>query len=95
MDLQAFFEDEVALNPEVVTSLSEAPIAAIYEAGSQLSYDKKRVSRMPGRVHYARVFPSSELYIRISEGNQFIPDNMHLVGDSAYPLLPKRYGAFS
>ncbi|GJQ67632.1 hypothetical protein Trydic_g8423 [Trypoxylus dichotomus] len=33
-------------------------------------------------------FPGIMGAIRISEGNQFIPDNMHLVRDSAYPLIP-------
>lgn len=44
---------------------------------------------MPGRVHDARVFRNSPLYDEITTENAyFISPNMHLLGDSAYPLLP-------
>ncbi|KAI4455364.1 hypothetical protein MML48_9g00004747 [Holotrichia oblita] len=44
---------------------------------------------MPGRVHDARVFRRSPLYTEMTNDNDnLIPGNMHLLGDSAYPLLP-------
>ncbi|KAK5647828.1 hypothetical protein RI129_002720 [Pyrocoelia pectoralis] len=43
---------------------------------------------MPGRVHDARAFRVSPLYDRIiSENAPLIPDNFHLLGDSAYPIM--------
>lgn len=43
---------------------------------------------MPGRMHDARVFHNSPLYHRITNIEQpLIPEHMHLIGDSAYPLL--------
>ncbi|XP_011883994.1 PREDICTED: putative nuclease HARBI1 [Vollenhovia emeryi] len=40
---------------------------------------------MPGRMHDARVFRNSPLFNAI--GNGLIPENRHIIGDSAYPLL--------
>src|SRR5436190_10253592 len=43
---------------------------------------------MPGRMHDARVFRSSPLYNEIINAERpLISENMHLIGDSAYPLL--------
>ncbi|XP_029673488.1 putative nuclease HARBI1 [Formica exsecta] len=43
---------------------------------------------MPGRMHDARVFRNSPLFHQISNAERpLIPENMHLIGDSAYPLL--------
>ena len=43
---------------------------------------------MPGRMHDARVFRSSKLYNEIINAERpLISENMHLIGDSAYPLL--------
>lgn len=43
---------------------------------------------MPGRMHDARVFRNSALFHNIAnEERPLIPENMHLIGDSAYPLL--------
>lgn len=41
---------------------------------------------MPGRVHDARVFRQSPLYEHLQQ-DAFISTNMHLIGDTAYPLL--------
>jgi len=44
---------------------------------------------MPGRMHDARVFKQSELFARLNNAeNPLLPFNMHLIGDSAYPLMP-------
>lgn len=44
---------------------------------------------MPGRMHDARVFRQSELFARLNNAeNPLLPFNMHLIGDSAYPLMP-------
>lgn len=40
---------------------------------------------MPGRMHDARVFRHSALFGGLT-GN-ILPDNFHLIGDAAYPLL--------
>jgi len=43
---------------------------------------------MPGRMHDARVFRQSELFARLNRAeNPILPPNMHLIGDSAYPLM--------
>ncbi|XP_029662995.1 putative nuclease HARBI1, partial [Formica exsecta] len=43
---------------------------------------------MPGRMHDARVFRNSTLFNEITNAERLlIPHNMHLIGDSAYPLL--------
>lgn len=43
---------------------------------------------MPGRVHDARVFRSSGIYQKlINENNPLLPRDLHLLGDSAYPLM--------
>jgi len=43
---------------------------------------------MPGRMHDARVFRQSELFVQLNNAeNLLLPPNMHLVGDSAYPLM--------
>lgn len=41
---------------------------------------------MPGRMHDARVFRNSPLF-NATTNPEIIPNNMHLIGDSAYPLL--------
>ena len=40
----------------------------------------------PGSVHDARVFRNSNLATQLSSGDLIIPQQGHLVGDSAYPL---------
>ncbi|XP_011149399.1 putative nuclease HARBI1 [Harpegnathos saltator] len=43
---------------------------------------------MPGRMHDARVFRQSELFTQLNNvGNPLLFPNMHLIGDSAYPLM--------
>ncbi|KAI4468119.1 hypothetical protein MML48_2g00012656 [Holotrichia oblita] len=42
---------------------------------------------MPGKCHDARVFRNSPLFHKMSE-KDLIPHDFHLLGDSAYPLLP-------
>lgn len=43
---------------------------------------------MPGRMHDARVFRQSEVFVQLNNvENPLLPCNMHLVGDSAYPLM--------
>ncbi|KAK5648096.1 hypothetical protein RI129_002988 [Pyrocoelia pectoralis] len=43
---------------------------------------------MPGRMHDARVFRQSDLFEQLSNAeNPLLPPNMHLLGDSAYPLM--------
>jgi hypothetical protein len=43
---------------------------------------------MPGRVHDARVFRNSDIYNQIiNEDNPLIPQDMHILGDSAYPIM--------
>jgi len=43
---------------------------------------------MPGRMHDARVFRQSELFAQLNNAaNPLLPCNMHLLGDSAYPLM--------
>lgn len=43
---------------------------------------------MPGRMHDARVFRQSELFTQLNNAeNLLLPPNMHLLGDSAYPLM--------
>ncbi|XP_044763578.1 putative nuclease HARBI1 [Coccinella septempunctata] len=43
---------------------------------------------MPGRVHDARVFRSSDIYQKlINANNPLLSRDMHLLGDSAYPLM--------
>lgn len=43
---------------------------------------------MPGRVHDARVFRSSDIYQKLTnENNPLLPRELHLLGDSAYPLM--------
>jgi len=43
---------------------------------------------MPGRMHDARVFRQSELFAQLNRAdNPLLPPNMHLLGDSAYPLM--------
>lgn len=42
----------------------------------------------PGRMHDARVFRLSPLYERLMDpNNALLPEDKHLIGDSAYPLL--------
>ncbi|KAI4454265.1 hypothetical protein MML48_10g00001245 [Holotrichia oblita] len=42
----------------------------------------------PGRMHGARVFRLSPLYNRLTDvANPLLPEEYHLIGDSAYPLL--------
>lgn len=41
----------------------------------------------PGRMHDARVFRLSEIYNRLIDENPIVPQNLHLIGDSAYPLM--------
>lgn len=41
---------------------------------------------MPGRMHDARVFRNSPIFHQLFDA-QRIPNNYHLIGDSAYPLL--------
>ncbi|KAK5650044.1 hypothetical protein RI129_001073 [Pyrocoelia pectoralis] len=41
---------------------------------------------MPGRVHDARVLRTSPIYGHLTN-NQFLPQNYHILGDSAYPLM--------
>lgn len=40
---------------------------------------------MPGRMHDSRVFRNSPLFNAIRNG--LIPENRHIIGDTAYPLL--------
>lgn len=40
----------------------------------------------PGSSHDSRVWKNSSLYKMLSENENSIPNNSHLVGDSAYPL---------
>ncbi|XP_018400724.1 PREDICTED: uncharacterized protein LOC108778122 [Cyphomyrmex costatus] len=43
---------------------------------------------LPGRMHDARVFRQSSLFENISNARlHFIPRQLHLIGDSAYPLM--------
>jgi len=43
---------------------------------------------MPGRMHDARVFRQGELFAQLNNAaNPLLPCNMHLLGDSAYPLM--------
>lgn len=43
---------------------------------------------MPGRMHDARVFRQSEIFARLNcNTSPLLPPHLHLVGDSAYPLL--------
>lgn len=43
---------------------------------------------MPGRMHDARVFRNSTLYIDLmNEENPLLPPRYHIIGDTAYPLL--------
>ncbi|XP_011164982.1 putative nuclease HARBI1 [Solenopsis invicta] len=43
---------------------------------------------LPGRMHDARVFRQSPLFQNISNARvHFIPRQLHLIGDSAYPLM--------
>ncbi|XP_018574759.1 protein ALP1-like [Anoplophora glabripennis] len=39
-------------------------------------------------MHDARVFRLSPLYERLTRRDNFLPPFYHLIGDSAYPLLP-------
>ncbi|XP_050517915.1 putative nuclease HARBI1 [Diabrotica virgifera virgifera] len=41
----------------------------------------------PGRMHDARVFRLSEIYEYLTRENSILPANLHLIADSAYPLL--------
>lgn len=41
-----------------------------------------------GRVHDARVFRQSPLFILLTGNNPPIDESQHLLGDNAYPLLP-------
>lgn len=44
---------------------------------------------LPGRMHDARVFRNSDIYHRLTDNeNPLLPLDMHLIGDSAYPLMP-------
>nr|CAH7743080.1 unnamed protein product [Callosobruchus chinensis] len=44
---------------------------------------------LPGRMHDARVFRSSDLYERLThQDNHLLPEFLHILGDSAYPLMP-------
>ena len=56
----------------------------------------------PGRVHDARVLRNSPLYQdAMNNKDLYFPGNTHLVGDSAYPLVPwlitpfRHYGRFT
>lgn len=42
----------------------------------------------PGRIHDARVFRNRDLYALLTGDNPPLNENEHLLGDSAYPLLP-------
>ncbi|XP_066596947.1 uncharacterized protein [Prorops nasuta] len=43
----------------------------------------------PGRAHDAAVFRSSIIYEKLTDSNNpLIPSSYHILGDSAYPLLP-------
>ncbi|KAL6418183.1 hypothetical protein ACFW04_011078 [Cataglyphis niger] len=43
---------------------------------------------MPGRMHNARIFRQSELFVKLNNvENILLPSNMHLLEDSAYPLM--------
>ncbi|XP_030749427.1 putative nuclease HARBI1 [Sitophilus oryzae] len=42
---------------------------------------------MPGRMHDARVFRNSSIYMQLTGGNLLLPRNLHIIGDSVYPLL--------
>lgn len=43
----------------------------------------------PGSLHDSRILRRSELYRRCEENmNQFFPNNMFILGDSAYPVKP-------
>lgn len=43
---------------------------------------------LPGRMHDARVFRSSDLYRQITnEALPLLSSHLHLIGDAAYPLL--------
>ncbi|XP_066590573.1 putative nuclease HARBI1 [Prorops nasuta] len=43
---------------------------------------------LPGRIHDARVFRNSQLYIDLlNNENPLLPTQYHLIGDTAYPLL--------
>ncbi|XP_050516925.1 putative nuclease HARBI1 [Diabrotica virgifera virgifera] len=41
----------------------------------------------PGRMHDARVFRLSDVYASLTRQNPILPQNLHLIGDSAYPLM--------
>ncbi|XP_050517687.1 putative nuclease HARBI1 [Diabrotica virgifera virgifera] len=41
----------------------------------------------PRRMHDARVFRLSEIYEYLTRENSILPANLHLIADSAYPLL--------
>lgn len=44
---------------------------------------------LPGRMHDARVWRNSPIYGRLTNNeNPLLPPNFHLIGDSAYPLMP-------
>ncbi|KAB0801857.1 hypothetical protein PPYR_04043 [Photinus pyralis] len=42
---------------------------------------------MPGRVHDARVLRTSPVYGHLVNNNTIMPQNCHILGDSAYPLM--------
>ncbi|XP_045122685.1 putative nuclease HARBI1 [Portunus trituberculatus] len=46
----------------------------------------KAIRGLPGSVHDARVFRNSPLYTLLENGN--LPEDYHLLGDSAYTLQP-------
>ena len=45
-------------------------------------------SDSPGSAHDSNVLHASELGIKLTEDRLFVNDEHHLLGDSAYPLLP-------
>ncbi|KAK4872953.1 hypothetical protein RN001_014982 [Aquatica leii] len=43
---------------------------------------------LPGRMHDARVFRNSDIYRKLTnQENPLLPEAIHLLGDSAYPLM--------
>lgn len=40
----------------------------------------------PGRSHDACVFDNSEIYKCLNSGQIYLPEDVHIIGDSAYPL---------
>ena len=42
----------------------------------------------PGSVHDARIFKNSDLFKRVSDDLNVMPNGSYILGDSVYPLLP-------